>query len=92
MRTGVCGFDCSWVLGNHLGIGDVYVASGIGAGKSPCANGLQVISGMLPGMLFLVHCKCVCFVRVRVHFAVGLGAAIMSCASVICCRGAALAW
>ncbi len=95
MHTGVWVLDCSWVLGNCLGVGDICVFSGIGAGKSRCADGLWVISeisGTLPGMLFLVCQKCIHFVSLRVHFAVWVGTAIMGGASVICCRGAALAW
>jgi hypothetical protein len=83
MRIGVCRFNCLWVLGDCHGIGDVCIASGIGAGKGHHADGLQVISRTPPRMLFLVHCK---YIRVR------LGITIMSGASVICCRGAALAW
>jgi hypothetical protein len=50
MHTGVCGFYCLWVLGDRLGIWDICVAAGIGAGKGHCADGLHVISNMLPGM------------------------------------------
>ncbi len=95
MHTGICRIDCSLVLSNHLSAGDVCVASireGVGAGKGCRTDGLQVISGMLPGMLFLICCKCVLLVNLRVCFAVGLGAATMGGASVICCRGSALAW
>ena len=73
MRTGVCGFDCSRVLGDHLGIGDICIASiwgGVDAGKGCRADGLQVISGTLPRMLFLICCECVLFVILGVGFAV----------------------
>jgi hypothetical protein len=92
MHAGICRFDCLWVLGNCLGIWDICVAAGIGASKGRCSDGLHVISRSLDRMLFLICCKCVCFVILRVRLAIGLGATIMGGASVIHCRGAALAW
>jgi hypothetical protein len=85
MRTGICGLDCALVLGNCLGA--TSIGDGVGAGKGHWTDGLQVITGTLPRMLFFVVRECVLFVSLRIRFAVGLGAAIMGAASVICYRG-----
>jgi hypothetical protein len=92
MRTGVCGINCLWDLGDHLGVWDICIVAGIGLGKGHCAIGLHVISGMLPGMLFLIQRECILFFNLRVRLAVGLGAIRMGGASVIRFRGGALEW
>ncbi len=63
---------------------------GAGAGGTTGARRLctpQVILGTLLGTLFLVMQECVCLVSLNVLFIVGLGAAIIGGASIICIRG-----
>jgi hypothetical protein len=92
MCTSNCGINCLWVLGDLLGGWVICVAAGIGSGKGRCVGGLHVISGMLPGMLFLVQCKCICLVNLRVCLAVESGTIIIGGASVICRSSGASAW
>ena len=67
------------------------IGDGVGTGKGRWTDGLRVIAGMLPGMLFLVVRVCILFVTLRICFAVGLGATIIGGASVTCWRGDDLA-
>ncbi len=83
------GLDCTMVLGNCLGA--TSIGDGVGAGKGHWTDGLQIIAGTLPGMLFLVVHECVLFVVLRIHFAVRLGATIIWGVSVTHWRGNNLA-
>jgi hypothetical protein len=85
-------------LGRGVGVGIVVACClrgeqrgvGTGVGSTTGARCLctpQVIWGTLSGTLFLVTRECVCLVSLNVLFVVGLGAAIIGGASVICISG-----
>jgi hypothetical protein len=80
MQMGVCGSDGTLVQGNLHST--TSIGAMVGMGNGHWMDRLQVMAGVLPGTLFCIVCKCVCLIALRIHFVVGLGAAIIGGASV----------
>jgi hypothetical protein len=63
--------------------GAAIVVAGIGGGKGHPVDGVCMMVGSVPGVLFHIFLVCVCFVNLRTRWAVGLGAAIIGGAFVM---------
>jgi hypothetical protein len=91
MHMGVCGSDGSRVRGDCQGT--TSIGAGVGLANVCRMDGLWVMVGRLPGMLFCVVCKCDCLIALRVCFVVVLGTAIIGGAtSVMHWRVSGLSW
>jgi hypothetical protein len=84
----VCGIRMGSVCrpaGGFLGDQHRAFIKGVGAITTAWTQCLMfLIEGTHPGMLFCILRKCVCFINLRAPLVVGLGAAIIGGASVIC--------